>query len=628
MGSPLPCPESECGLRSQGYSWAPTASRVYLVNQGTSTERRRSESGKPPSQARSLKRGGASVVVRARESRVHGEGGQSTSRASKPQGKAMYVVSQSDKDWLLSEQRKLYARSWDNPDYVFHKLWGLVTDLRNLRIAFGRIASNRGRRSAGVDGQTVASILATQGADVVLEQIRGQLRSRAFRPQPVRRVLIPKPGQPGKFRPLGIATVTDRVVQAALKNILEPIFEADFFPSSFGFRPGKSAHAALEQLRKLLMPRKPRAKSVVEDTVRFPYQWAIEGDIKGCFDNIGHHALMERIRSRVVDAKVNALVVAFLKAGVMDQKHFFRPPAGSPQGSPLSPLLANIALAVIDERYETSTWPRRSPFLLHEPRKIQLRAIHHRNQQRKRRKPTTLMVPVRYADDFLVLVGASRGSRQNQRAHEAALAEKVALASILKDSLGLELSEHKTAVTPVTSPMRFLGHHVRVQRHPKWGWVSKTVVPKDKSKQFRHAIKQLVRAVPAQATLQTLLRKLNPMLRGWSAYYRHAWGAKRVFSCLDAYVWASIARWLKKKHRGVSMKHLVARHSWRLPGRRSRRWRDGNAMLFTMVSRRVQRYRHGWMKPPDFASTLMESPVHIERCTPGSGKGLRKPARG
>jgi RNA-directed DNA polymerase len=294
----------------------------------------------------------------------------------------------------LSEQRKLYARSYENPDYVFRKLWGLMTEPRNLRLAFGRVARNRGRRTAGVDGLTVRSVV-VKGVDAFVDKVRKELRSGVFRPSPVRRVLIPKPGQPRKFRPLGIPTVKDRVVQAAMKNILEPIFEADFYPCSYGFRPGRSAHAALEELRKLLSPRHVTIGAAAE--VRLPYQWAIEGDIKGCFDNINHHGLMERVRRRVGDAKVNRLIVAFLKAGVMAEEQFLRNGTGTPQGGILSPLLANIALSVLDERYERHTWPRRSPTLLHDTRKVQLRAASNRNWDK--RAGNIVLFPVRYADD-------------------------------------------------------------------------------------------------------------------------------------------------------------------------------------------------------------------------------------
>jgi RNA-directed DNA polymerase len=520
---------------------------------------------------------------------------------SKPQGKAMYVASELDKSWLLSEQRKLHKRSQQEPDYVFRKLWGLVTDPRNLRVAFARVASNRGRRTAGVDGLTVRSVLEKLGVDAFVEGIRVELRSRAFRPSPVRRVLIPKPGQPGKSRPLGIPTVKDRVVQAAMKNILEPIFEADFFPCSYGFRPGRGAHAALEELRKLLLPQHVKGENGTE--VRFPYPWAIEGDIKGCFDNIDHHGLMERVRQRVGDAKVNRLVVAFLKAGVLSGEKFLRSDIGTPQGGILSPLLANIALSVIDERYERHVWPRRTPTLLHDKRKVQLRALSNRNNDRRgglsRGRP--VFVPVRYADDFIILVGVQYGPGQDDRAREAALAEKAALAKFLKETLNLELSEEKTLVTPVTKPLRFLGHHVRVQRHPYYGWCSKAVIPKDRSRRFRVLVKRHLDVGTRNSTLKERLELLNPFLRGWSNFYRHAWGAKRVFGALDSHVWWAIRRWLKKKHYCVGMRELYARYGWRKPGGRMWRWHDGGTKLFELVRLRVERYRHAWMKTPNFA---------------------------
>jgi group II intron reverse transcriptase/maturase len=316
------------------------------------------------------------------------------SAAPKPQGKAMYVASQSDKDWLLNVQKKLYARSYENPNYVFFKLWGHFTDPRNLRIALARVASNRGRRTAGVDGVTVKAVLA-KGAETFLTELRNKLRKGRFVPSPARRVLIPKPGQPGKYRPLGIPTVTDRVVQAALKNILEPIFEADFYPTSYGFRPCRSAHEALEKLRLLLQPHVAKDKHKTAEP-RLPYPWAIEGDIKGCFDNIDHHGLMQRVRRRIRDGKANRLVLAFLKAGVLSEDQFLRTETGTPQGGILSPLLANIALAMIDERYERWVCPRQAPTLLKNAADVMKRAEKNRDYDR-RRKP--VLVPIRYADD-------------------------------------------------------------------------------------------------------------------------------------------------------------------------------------------------------------------------------------
>lgn len=535
----------------------------------------------------------------------------------------MYVASDSDKDWLLSEQRKLFARSYENPEYVFCKLWGLVTDLRNLRMAFARVASNRGRRTAGVDGQTVWSILARTGVDAFVDEVRADLRSGAYRPLPGRRVLIPKPDQPGKFRPLGIPTVKDRGVQAAVKNILEPVFEADFYPSSYGFRPTRGAHAALEELRRLLRPRSPELST--EGRFRLPYQWAIEGDIKGCFDNIDHHGLMQRVRRRIGDAKVNRLIVAFLKAGVLSQDLVLRGHTGTPQGGILSPLLANIALAVIDERYERHVWPRRSPTLLLDKRKIQLRAGNYRNADRRSKEPgRNVMFPVRYADDFIVLVDVPPGLGEEE-ARRVALAEKAAIADVLKKTLNLELSEAKTAVTHVTQPMRFLGHHVRVQHHPVYGWISKSVIPKDRSARIRLLVKQHFGRDTTVYSLQNRLDQLNPILRGWSAYYRHAWGASRVFVSLDHYVWWAVKRWIRAKHRKVGMRKLHARYGWRKPGGRMWRWRDGETVLYEMVRCRTGRYWDG-SKTPSFALTPIESPVRNESRPPGLEGGAQKPA--
>jgi retron-type reverse transcriptase len=174
-----------------------------------------------------------------------------------------------------------------------------------------------------------------------------------------------------------------------MKNILEPIFEADFYPCSHGFRPGKSAHGAIEQLRKLLRPRTTER--------RLPYQWAIEGDIKGCFDNIDHHAVMMRVRRRIGDTKVSRLVLAFLQAGVLSEEQFSRTHAGTPQGGILSPLLANIALGELDERYERHVWPRRTPTLETSAKEIEHRAKRRREYDRWAGRP--VLNPVRYADD-------------------------------------------------------------------------------------------------------------------------------------------------------------------------------------------------------------------------------------
>jgi RNA-directed DNA polymerase len=551
------------------------------------------------------------------------------SAASGSLGQAMYVATKEDTLWLQNVQRALYTRSKEDLGYVFEKLWGLVTDPRNLRIAFARVQRNRGARTAGIDRVTVRKILQT-GVTPFLDEIRKDLRGGTFRPEPVRRVLIPKAGQPGKFRPLGIPTVKDRVVQAAVKNIMEPIFEADFYPVSYGFRPGKSVHGAIAHLKVLMRSRGGKRWKRGE---KLPFQWAIEGDIKGCFDNIGHHGLMERVRRRIGDAKLERLVLAFLKAGVLSEGQFLRSDSGTPQGGILSPLLANIALSIIEEKYERHAWPRGTGTRLSregrpsaprtDPEAIARRAYENRANDKRRGRPT--FMPIRYADDFIVLVATEGDPKET---HAVADSEKASLASELERKLGLALSEEKTLVTPVTSTMRFLGHHIRVRELPNdGGFVPRAVIPKERSKQLRQKIKNLFRRSTCGQTLESRLRLANPILRGWANFYRHAWGAKRVFTFNDHCVWWTIYRWLRKKHPKTRMREIYKRYGWRKPRGRTIRWRDGDTRVVTQSPTRVRPFRLAWQKPPSFVATSTESPVRSERRTPGSERGTRKPTR-
>ena len=206
-----------------------------------------------------------------------------------------------DEAWLLGVQRKLYQWSRNNPDSCYRELWNWVTDRRNLRCAWRKIASNQGSRTAGIDGMTVARIRDGRGSEALLMELRNDLRAGRYRPHPCRRKWIPKPGRPGRFRPLGIPTVKDRVVQGAVKNLLEPIFEAHFWHVSYGFRPGRGCHGALEHIR---MAMRPIAKAEDGRRQRAPYQWVIEGDIKGCLETSSQCTpvcgwLVEETRERV-----------------------------------------------------------------------------------------------------------------------------------------------------------------------------------------------------------------------------------------------------------------------------------------------------------------------------------------
>ncbi|MCP4006752.1 MAG: group II intron reverse transcriptase/maturase, partial [bacterium] len=319
------------------------------------------------------------------------------------------------------------------------------------------------------------------------------------------------------------------------------------------------------------------------------------------------HAVMVRVRRRIGDRKLTRLVLAFLKAGVLAEEQFLRKDSGTPQGGILSPLLANIALSAIDERYERHVWPRRTPTLRTDPKKIRRRAEANRWNDRQAGRP--LLFPIRYADDFIILVGVAPGPQEFERARDLALKEKTDLGAFLKEHLGLELSEEKTLVTPVTEPMLFLGHHVRVRKHPTHGrLVSAVVIPRERSQQLRRAIKDYFRRPTLGYSLEERLGQLNEMLRGWSAFYRYAWGAKRVFARLDHYVWWTIFRWLKKKHPHTSVKRLCALYGWRKPGGRTLRWRGGSTHRFEMATVRVGSFRPWWSITPAFAKDIYGEP--------------------
>src|SRR5215211_1076043 len=268
---------------------------------------------------------------------------------------------------VLGIQRKLHRWAEDDQDRRFDDLHNLVCDPAALMVAWQRVRANRGSRSAGVDRQNAYDVARRLGVERFLGELREELRCGSFRPAPVKERLIPKRG--GKVRRLGIATVRDRVVQAALKLVLEPIFEADFQSCSYGFRPGRRAQDAIAEIHYLA------SRS---------YEWVVEADIEACFDQLDHTALTDRVRARVGDKRVLGLVKAFLKAGILtEQGGLSDPVTGTPQGGILSPLMANIALSALDRHY-AEAW------------RAMGRNSGQRQTRRLRGEPTYRLV--RYAD--------------------------------------------------------------------------------------------------------------------------------------------------------------------------------------------------------------------------------------
>jgi RNA-directed DNA polymerase len=240
-------------------------------------------------------------------------------------------------------QTKLHRWAIGDPDRRFTDLGNLVYDPAFLVVAWDRVRVNKGARTAGVDGVTPRSI--GEHATEFLAALRDDLKARRFQPDRVRERLIPKAN--GKLRRLGIPTAADRVVQGALKLVLEPIFEADFQPCSYGFRPRRRAQDAIAEIHYFGSR---------------GYTWVIDADIKACFDEIDHTALMQRLRRRVEDKRILRLIQAFLQAGLLSEDGVARETiTGTPQGGILSPLLANIALSSLDEHF-SNAWEALGPY--------------------------------------------------------------------------------------------------------------------------------------------------------------------------------------------------------------------------------------------------------------------------
>jgi len=221
-------------------------------------------------------------------------------------------------DRVRALQRVLYRCAKQDRDRRFHALFDKVARSDVLLRAWGEVRANRG--APGVDGITIDDVVRC-GVGDFLDELAGRLRTGRYRPRPLRRVRIPKPGKPGQTRPLGVPCVGDRVVMAAARIVLEPIFEADFLPTSYGFRPGRSTHHALEAIR---------------TTANRGRQWVLDADIRSCFDEIDHHALLEQIQRRVCDRRMLKLLRGWLRAGVFEGGIVSAVEAGTPQGSPMT----------------------------------------------------------------------------------------------------------------------------------------------------------------------------------------------------------------------------------------------------------------------------------------------------
>jgi group II intron reverse transcriptase/maturase len=367
-------------------------------------------------------------------------------------------------DRVRALQHALYRAAKADPTRRFHALFDKVYRSDVLDRAWEQVRRNRG--AAGIDHITLADAEG-YGVARLLGELAADLKERRYRPLPARRVFIPKPGS-SQQRPLSIPTVRDRVVQAALRIVLEPIFEADMLDCSFGFRPRRSAHDALQVL--------------IDESWR-GRRWVVETDVANCFEAIPHSGLMQAIEERVCDRAVLALVRTMLRAGVMQDGSLRRGVAGTPQGGVISPLLANVYLHRLDR-----AWQAREHGVL-----------------------------VRYADDVLVLCATGEQA-------EAALGRLRALLA----GLGLEPKAAKTRIVHLAEGgegVDFLGFHHRLVRGRTPRSAHLTFLARWPSRKATQRARDRVREITDRKRLlvpvEDIVKELNGFLRGWAGYFRY-----------------------------------------------------------------------------------------------------------
>lgn len=381
-------------------------------------------------------------------------------------------------------ERMLAALEQGVKGNVWFRLIDKVYNPKNLWSAWAKSAKNNG--SAGVDGITISRY--EKDVEQNMARLSGMLKEGSYRPKAIRRTYIPKAD--GKMRPLGIPTVQDRIVQGAVRHVIEPIFERQFAQHSYGFRPGRGCKDALRR---------------VDGLLKAGYRYVVDADLKSYFDTIPHDKLMKRVREHVADGRVLKLIQSFLEAKIMEGLSEWAPFAGAPQGAVLSPLLSNIYLNPLDH--------------LMEQRGIEM---------------------VRYADDFVLLC---RTMEEAQAALE--------LVKAWTAEAALTLHPEKTRIADAQAEaFEFLGY--RFDKGRKW--------PRDKSKKkLRESLKPYLKRTSG-VSLQVIIARINPKLRGWFGYFKHA--DRRGLYDIDRWVRTRLRAIQSKRHKGKGKGHGESQVRW------------------------------------------------------------------
>jgi group II intron reverse transcriptase/maturase len=411
-------------------------------------------------------------------------------------------------------QRKLSLWAERNKERKFYDLYKPLYDKDWLWLAHDHVKQNAGSITAGCDGINMR--IFDEKLEENLQNIIEELKSETFKPYPVRRVYIPKSN--GKFRPLGIPSIKDRIVQEALRMILEPIYEAGFSQYSFGFRPNRCTTDAI--------------KCITWSTAEWKkFFWIIEGDISSYFDTINHRKLYKILKRRIEDKRTLRLIWKFLRAGVMEKKLFQDTKSGTPQGGIISPLLANIYLHELDCYMKKYT------------------ELTRKEKTRRRKQGLANYVYIRYADDFVIL---SNGTKEQVESL------KEELYTFLKNDLKLNLSKEKTQITHLNDGFKFLGFEViRSQGHN--GMKTKVLIPDGAVSKVMDKITAATDPTTHTDSVNTKILAINSILEGWCRYYQYTSKANSQFQKVEYHAFWKMAHWLGRKFQ-IPMPEVMRKH--------------------------------------------------------------------